>query len=33
MTGVCRMQGQPLALAAMDFNFMGGSMGSVAERG
>jgi acetyl-CoA carboxylase carboxyl transferase subunit beta len=28
ITGVCRLQGQAIALAAMDFNFMGGSMGS-----
>jgi acetyl-CoA carboxylase carboxyl transferase subunit beta len=29
VTGLCRLQGQPLALGVMDFRFMGGSMGSV----
>lgn len=29
VTGLCRLHGQAIALAAMDFNFMGGSMGSV----
>ncbi len=28
-TGVCTLEGHPLALAVMDFSFMGGSMGSV----
>jgi acetyl-CoA carboxylase carboxyl transferase subunit beta len=30
ITGTCSLGGQQLALAVMDFNFMGGSMGSVA---
>ncbi len=30
LTGVCDIQGQKTAFGAMDFNFMGGSMGSVA---
>lgn len=30
LTGVCSIAGQRTALGAMDFNFMGGSMGSVA---
>ncbi len=29
VTGVCRLEGIPLALGVMDFRFMGGSMGSV----
>jgi acetyl-CoA carboxylase carboxyl transferase subunit beta len=29
ITGLCRLDGQPLALGVMDFRFMGGSMGSV----
>ena len=29
ITGLCRIEGQPLALGVMDFRFMGGSMGSV----
>jgi len=29
VTGICRLQGQGLALGVMDFRFMGGSMGSV----
>jgi len=29
VTGLCRIEGTPLALAVMDFRFMGGSMGSV----
>jgi acetyl-CoA carboxylase carboxyl transferase subunit beta len=29
VTGLCRVNGLPLALAVMDFRFMGGSMGSV----
>jgi acetyl-CoA carboxylase carboxyl transferase subunit beta len=29
VTGLCRLDGQPLALGVMDFRFMGGSMGSV----
>ena len=29
ITGLCRLEGQPLALGVMDFRFMGGSMGSV----
>ncbi|MEI8250840.1 MAG: acetyl-CoA carboxylase, carboxyltransferase subunit beta [Synechococcus sp. ELA057] len=29
VTGICRLEGQPLALGVMDFRFMGGSMGSV----
>jgi acetyl-CoA carboxylase carboxyl transferase subunit beta len=29
VTGLCRLEGQPLALGVMDFRFMGGSMGSV----
>lgn len=29
ITGLCRIEGQNAVLAAMDFNFMGGSMGSV----
>lgn len=29
LAGVCTIEGQPLALAAMNFNFMGGSMGAV----
>ena len=29
VTGLCRVEGMPLALAVMDFRFMGGSMGSV----
>ena len=29
ITGLCRVEGIPMALAAMDFRFMGGSMGSV----
>ncbi len=29
ITGTCRMQGSPVALGIFDFNFMGGSMGSV----
>ncbi|QEY33366.1 acetyl-CoA carboxylase carboxyltransferase subunit beta [Synechococcus sp. RSCCF101] len=29
ITGLCRVEGIPLALAVMDFRFMGGSMGSV----
>ena len=29
VTGLCRLQGLPLALGVMDFRFMGGSMGSV----
>ena len=28
-TGLCRLEGHPLALGVMDFRFMGGSMGSV----
>jgi len=28
-TGICRIEGLPLAIGAMDFSFMGGSMGSV----
>lgn len=30
VTGTCTLAGHPLALGVMDFNFMGGSMGSVA---
>ncbi|MFA6917112.1 MAG: acetyl-CoA carboxylase, carboxyltransferase subunit beta [Parachlamydiales bacterium] len=30
VTGTCKLAGHPLALGVMDFNFMGGSMGSVA---
>jgi acetyl-CoA carboxylase carboxyl transferase subunit beta len=29
VTGLCRLEGIPLALGVMDFRFMGGSMGSV----
>ena len=29
VTGLCRLDGIPLALGVMDFRFMGGSMGSV----
>ena len=29
ITGLCKVDGYPLALAVMDFRFMGGSMGSV----
>lgn len=29
LTGVCKMNGRDIALAIMDFNFMGGSLGSV----
>nr|APP87875.1 acetyl-CoA carboxylase beta subunit [Paulinella micropora] len=29
ITGVCQLEGLPLALGVMDFRFMGGSMGSV----
>jgi acetyl-CoA carboxylase carboxyl transferase subunit beta len=29
VTGLCRLEGAPLALGVMDFRFMGGSMGSV----
>ena len=29
VTGLCRVEGIPMGLAAMDFRFMGGSMGSV----
>ena len=29
VTGLCRLEEQPLALGVMDFRFMGGSMGSV----
>ena len=29
ITGLCRIEGRPLALGVMDFRFMGGSMGSV----
>ena len=29
VTGLCRLEGMPLALGVMDFRFMGGSMGSV----
>jgi acetyl-CoA carboxylase carboxyl transferase subunit beta len=29
ITGLCRLEGLPLALGVMDFRFMGGSMGSV----
>ncbi|MEB3276405.1 MAG: acetyl-CoA carboxylase, carboxyltransferase subunit beta [Cyanobacteriota bacterium] len=29
ITGLCRVEGYPLALGVMDFRFMGGSMGSV----
>ena len=29
ITGLCRLEGMPLALGVMDFRFMGGSMGSV----
>ncbi|MFN5163228.1 MAG: acetyl-CoA carboxylase, carboxyltransferase subunit beta [Cyanobacteriota bacterium] len=29
ITGLCRLDGMPLALGVMDFRFMGGSMGSV----
>ena len=29
ITGLCRVEGRPLALGVMDFRFMGGSMGSV----
>ena len=29
VTGICRVEGIPMGLAAMDFRFMGGSMGSV----
>ncbi len=29
VTGLCRIEGLPLALGVMDFRFMGGSMGSV----
>ncbi len=29
VTGLCKVEGIPLALAVMDFRFMGGSMGSV----
>jgi acetyl-CoA carboxylase carboxyl transferase subunit beta len=29
ITGLCRIEGMPLALGVMDFRFMGGSMGSV----
>ena len=29
VTGLCRLEDQPLALGVMDFRFMGGSMGSV----
>ena len=29
VTGICRVESMPLALAVMDFRFMGGSMGSV----
>ncbi len=29
ITGLCKVEGIPLALAVMDFRFMGGSMGSV----
>jgi len=29
VTGLCRLEGHPLALGVMDFRFMGGSMGSV----
>lgn len=29
VVGVCQMQSQPVALGVLDFNFMGGSMGSV----
>lgn len=29
ITGVCKLKEQPIALGVMDFNFMGGSMGSV----
>lgn len=29
IAGLCKLQGQTTALAVMDFNFMGGSMGSV----
>ncbi|MEB3332659.1 MAG: acetyl-CoA carboxylase, carboxyltransferase subunit beta [Synechococcaceae cyanobacterium] len=29
VTGICRLEGMPLALGVMDFRFMGGSMGSV----
>ena len=29
VTGLCRVEGLPLALGVMDFRFMGGSMGSV----
>jgi len=29
ITGLCRVENHPLALAVMDFRFMGGSMGSV----
>ena len=33
VTGLCRLEGMPLALGVMDFRFMGGSMGSVVEIG
>jgi len=29
MVGTCQLQGHPIALGVLDFNFMGGSMGSV----
>lgn len=29
LTGVCEIEGNPVALGLLDFNFMGGSMGSV----
>ncbi|WP_269623029.1 acetyl-CoA carboxylase, carboxyltransferase subunit beta [Prochlorococcus marinus] len=29
LTGMCKVEGIPMALAVMDFRFMGGSMGSV----
>ncbi|MFM7651793.1 MAG: carboxyl transferase domain-containing protein, partial [Vulcanococcus sp.] len=29
ITGLCKVEGMPLALGVMDFRFMGGSMGSV----
>jgi len=29
VTGICSVNSMPLALAVMDFRFMGGSMGSV----
>ncbi len=32
VTGLCRLEGHPLALGVMDFRFMGGSMGSVVAR-